>query len=37
MLYNLCKRDLTKLEEVTELNLFVVFNFASMKHELKLD
>lgn len=37
MLYDLCKGDLTKLEGVTEMNLFMVFNFASMKHELKLD
>lgn len=36
-LYNLCDKDLTKLEAVTELNLFVAFNFASMKQQLKID
>lgn len=36
MIYKLCKGDLTKVEEVTELNLILVFNFEAMKKELNV-
>lgn len=35
-LYELCKGDLTKLDEVTELPLILVFNFELMKKELNI-
>lgn len=36
LFYRLAGGDLTKIEAVTELNLFMVFNFLAMKYELKL-
>lgn len=36
-LYNLAGGDLTKIDAITELNLIFVFNFAAMKHELKIE
>jgi len=37
MLYELAGGDLTKIETITDLPLVMVFNFMSMKTELKLD
>lgn len=36
VIYDLCNGDITKTEQVTELPLVMVFNFLSMKHELKI-
>lgn len=36
LIYKLCKGDLTKVEEVTELSLILVFNFEAMKKELNI-
>lgn len=37
LLYNLMRKDLTKFEDVTDLDLHLVFLFGAMKMELKLD
>lgn len=36
IIYDLCNGDITKVDQVTELPLVMVFNFLSMKHELKI-
>lgn len=37
LIYNLMRKDLTKFEDVTDLDLHLVFLFGAMKMELKLD
>ena len=36
-LYNLAKGDITKIDAITDLNLFLVYGMVAMKYELKLD
>lgn len=36
LIWKICKGDLTKIEQVTELNLILVFNFEAMKKELNV-
>jgi len=36
LIYDLCQGDLTKADQVTDLPLIMVFNFLSMRYELKL-
>jgi len=36
IIYDLCNGDITKVDQVTELPLVMVFNFLSMKYELKI-
>lgn len=37
LLYNLAKGDITKIDEITDLNLFFVYGMVAMKFELKID